>query len=262
MADAREDVWGEAAIRQPGGPSYEFFRDLLPPLRYVNTSFRHYPIVLSAPLAPVKARWVSNGSGVNLRADKPPMWKEAGTPVRFFVGEKEEAFGADIGRVSGPHLSGGWLPVVRTAYSTGGVEYRQEAFAPVRAALAERGAVMLNFAVPKKAGRVAARVGTGKEAFTASGGAVLDEAGRAVVLFGGNWKWNEKRKQLTAELAPGAGAELLVLTKPGGLKELPDFPTEFVGLCKEWTSLLERGAGFDIPEPRVRNAWRALAVAN
>ena len=29
MAAAREDVWGEAAIRAPGGPSYEFFRDLL-----------------------------------------------------------------------------------------------------------------------------------------------------------------------------------------------------------------------------------------
>src|SRR5947209_17156692 len=79
MAAAREDVWAEAAIRQPGGPSYEFFRDLLPPLRYVNTAFRHYPITLSAPAAAVKARWVSNGSGVNLRADKPPMWREVGT---------------------------------------------------------------------------------------------------------------------------------------------------------------------------------------
>jgi hypothetical protein len=25
MAEARQDVWGEAALRQPGGPSYEFF---------------------------------------------------------------------------------------------------------------------------------------------------------------------------------------------------------------------------------------------
>src|SRR5262245_22541048 len=74
MADAREDVWGEEAVRHPGGPSYEYFRDLLPPLRYVNTTFRHYPIVLSAPGGAVKARWVSNGGGVNLRADKPPMW--------------------------------------------------------------------------------------------------------------------------------------------------------------------------------------------
>ena len=111
MAAAREDVWGEAAIRALGGPSYEFFRDLLPPLRYVNTAFRHYPIVLSAPLAPVKARWVSNGSGVNLRADKPPMWKEVGTPVAFFVGEKGEAFGEDVTRLNGPQYVNRYQPV-------------------------------------------------------------------------------------------------------------------------------------------------------
>ena len=46
---AKQDLWGLAAIRQPGGPSYEFFARLLPPLRYVNAAFRYYPIVLSAP---------------------------------------------------------------------------------------------------------------------------------------------------------------------------------------------------------------------
>src|SRR5947208_552887 len=112
MADARADVWAEAAIRQPGGPSYEFFRDLLPPLRYVNTAFRHYPIVLSAPLAPVKGRWVSNGSGINLRADKPPMWKEIGVPVAFLVGGKPEPFGTDVGRVVDARYLDGYLPVV------------------------------------------------------------------------------------------------------------------------------------------------------
>src|SRR6478672_3974335 len=61
------DLWGEAAIRQPGGPNYEFFRDLLPPLRYVDTRFRCYPIVLSAPSNPTKARLVSDGSSVNAR---------------------------------------------------------------------------------------------------------------------------------------------------------------------------------------------------
>jgi hypothetical protein len=66
-------VWGEAALRQPGGPSYEFFKDLLPPLRYVNTTFRHYPIVLSAPKARTKAWWVSNGSAINARANQKPM---------------------------------------------------------------------------------------------------------------------------------------------------------------------------------------------
>src|SRR5262245_14871487 len=46
---AKQDLWGLAAISQPNGPSYEFFERLLPPLRYVNAAFRHYPIVLSAP---------------------------------------------------------------------------------------------------------------------------------------------------------------------------------------------------------------------
>ena len=94
MARAQRDVWGAAALAQPDGPSYEFFKDLLPPLRYVNTEFRHYPIVLSPPAASIKARWVSNGSGVNLRANKKPMWKETGSPVAFRVGLPSEPFGA------------------------------------------------------------------------------------------------------------------------------------------------------------------------
>src|SRR5688500_11164884 len=64
MIDARTDVWGEAARRQPNGASYAFFKNLLPPLRWVNTDFRHYPILLSAPRSPHKARLVSNGSAI------------------------------------------------------------------------------------------------------------------------------------------------------------------------------------------------------
>ena len=71
MIDSRTDVWGDAAMQQPNGASYEFFKDLLPPLRWVNTEFRHYPIVLSAPRAAQKTRLVSNGSGINAKANKP-----------------------------------------------------------------------------------------------------------------------------------------------------------------------------------------------
>src|SRR5215210_2052171 len=70
MIDALTDVWGDAAMREPNGASYEFFKDLLPPLRWVNTEFRHYPIVLSAPRAAQKTRLVSNGSAVNAKANK------------------------------------------------------------------------------------------------------------------------------------------------------------------------------------------------
>ena len=81
VVKSKRDLWGEAALRQPGGPSYEFFKDLLPPLRYVNTAFRHYPIVLGTPAGVHKIRYVSNGSAVNARADKKPMWRELGFPV-------------------------------------------------------------------------------------------------------------------------------------------------------------------------------------
>ncbi|HTL30598.1 MAG TPA: hypothetical protein VL282_15310, partial [Tepidisphaeraceae bacterium] len=64
--NATRDVWGELAIRQPNGPSYAFFEQLLPPLRYVDCTFRYYPIALAAPRGMQKARFVSNGSGVNL----------------------------------------------------------------------------------------------------------------------------------------------------------------------------------------------------
>src|SRR4051794_26109140 len=56
--NSREDVWGLAAMRQTNGPSYEFFKDLLPPLRYVNAAFRYYPIILSGPGSAQKARLV------------------------------------------------------------------------------------------------------------------------------------------------------------------------------------------------------------
>src|ERR1041384_1384400 len=79
---AKRDLWGEAAMRQPNGASYEFFAPLLPPPRYVHADFRHYPLILSAPRAKTKARLISNGSGVNLRGGSR-SWNEVGTPVVF-----------------------------------------------------------------------------------------------------------------------------------------------------------------------------------
>jgi hypothetical protein len=263
MAGSREDVWGEAAIRAPDGPSYEFFRDLLPPLCYVNTAFRHYPIVLSAPLAPVKARFVSNGSGINLRADKPPMWKEAGTPVAFFVGEKGEAFGAEMKRLEGPRYEAGYLPLVRVDYAHDGAVYEQEAFAAVSPAVANHGAVYVRFAVSKKVGRVTARL-DGKHGFTVKAGVVRDEKDRVIVSFSEHWNWNPKESSLSAAIQPGQSADLDIFTRrveelPPGL---PRYPAAASECRKVWTSSLDCGSRFDIPEPIVDRAWKALVIGN
>jgi hypothetical protein len=255
MAAAREDAWGEAALRQPGGPTYDFFRSLLPPLRYVNTDFRHYPIVLSAPAAAVKARWISNGSGINLRASKPPMWKEIGEPVQFLVGDElSESFGADLMRLSGPRYVDGYLPIVEAAYALNGATFEQTAFAPVQDDLAQLGAVCVRFTVRGKAGRVAARLPKLDEPGIADGG---------VVRYVGPWHWNSKMRQLEARLSPDQSADLCVFTKPAPTPS-PDF--DFAALrtrcAVEWKTLVARGTTCDIPEPVVQNAWRSLVVGN
>jgi hypothetical protein len=55
---ALRDVWGELAMQQPNGASYEFFKPLIPPPRYVHADFRFYPLVRS--FAKAVSTWMSN----------------------------------------------------------------------------------------------------------------------------------------------------------------------------------------------------------
>jgi hypothetical protein len=260
MTESRQDVWGEAAIHQPGGPSYDFFKNLLPPLRYVNTAFRHYPIALSAPAAAVKARWVSNGNGVNLRADKPPMWKEFGIPVSFAVGDAARPFGAKVEQLDGPRYAAGYLPIVQVAYRADGTKYEQKAFAAVRAPLANHGAVFVRFTVREKPGRVIARIAA--DGLRAEAGWIRNAKGQGIVHFGAGWTWTEKN-ELRAELKPNQVAELVIFTKPiDSPKELPTYAEERRACVDAWNALLRRGANFEIPEPIVQNAWRSLVIGD
>lgn len=263
MAGARQDVWGEAAIRQPGGPSFDFFKDLLPPLRYVNTAFRHYPIVLSAPRARIKARWVSNGSAVNARANQKPMWYEVGFPVHFHIGDKAEAFGDDVQRLDGPRYVEGYLPIVRIAYKQGETTYEQEAFAPVHEALAGQGAVAVRFTVRGAAGSIQARLHR-EGTLTAAQGSICDDEGRGLVLFDAGWKWNSDKKELLTRLDPGQAAVLLILTRPLPpplpALDAAHYEQERKACVECWQTLLRRGMKLQVPEPIANNAWRSLIV--
>ncbi len=267
MIAARTDVWGDAAMREPNGASYEFFKDLLPPLRWVNAEFHHYPIVLSAPRAAQKTRLVSNGSAVN-GANKPPMWREQGVPIKFFVGDSAEAFGDDVKRRETPTYLDGYLPVVTIRYKTPAATYSEEAFAPVDKSMAALGAAMLHFSVGSDAsktnGRVEVRIDSQSD-LRIRNNQVLSEKGETLVAFNKDWRWDGTRKALVADIRANETADLAVFTKPAdeALPITDSIYSQEKAQCKQnWNALLSRGVQLVTPEPIVNDAWRALLIGN
>jgi hypothetical protein len=259
---SKQDLWGIAATNAPGGPTYHFFKDLLPPLRYVNAEFRHYPIVLSAPGAPSKGRLTSNGSGVNARAVLT-TWKEVGTPILFFVGENSEPFGSDLRRLTGPVYERGYLPIVHLGYRQGENIYTQQTFASTAATLADHGVILVEFGFKTgKAGRVTVKVDT-TETLVLARGALQKTNGEAIVgLSNEKWTWNAETKTLTTSLRDGGSARLAVVTRPMKLDGVDlvgagAFAKQRKACIATWEQLLRAGTWIDIPEDYVNNAWRA-----
>jgi hypothetical protein len=264
MVAARTDVWGDAAMQQPNGPSYAFFKDLLPPLRWVNAEFRHYPIVLSAPRAPQKARLESNGGAVNPRANKKPMWFEEGVPIAFEVGGPAEPFGDDLKRLGQPEYLDGYLPVVTVRYQTKDATISEETFAPVAESYAARGAAMVRFSLAKGTGSEQARARIGaQDALHVANNAVLNSKDETLVAFSPGWKWNGDLKALVAELKGRETAELAIFTKLSRSTDRfssEEFDHQKKASVQVWNKLLGDGAKLAVPEPIVNDAYRALLI--
>ncbi len=267
MIQSRTDVWGDAAMRQPNGASYDFVKDLLPPLRWVNTQFRHYPIVLSAPRAAQKVRLVSNGSAVNPRANKRPMWTEQGTPVSFFIGDSQEQFGEKFARLEQPEYLDGFLPIVTIGYRTADSTLQERVFAPVSQKYAPYGAAFVRFSVAHPGHKpiaVEARIDSDTP-LHADRGAVRNAKSECVVSFANGWKWIPERKALVGQVTSDKPADLAIFTKPTLSTEnisATEFDSQERACIAAWRKLLDDGAKFATPELLVNNAWRALLIGN
>ena len=280
---AGRDVWGEAAMRRPDGASYEFFRDLLPPLRYVNADFRYYPIVLSTPAGRVKARLISNGSGVNLRGGAR-SWNDVGTPVIFRVGPDEFLFGGLRDRVTHPTLAEGYLPIVEIRYrhphpvqSEGAVPlnhtstqpeaevYCLEAFAGTDPAFCDNAVVFVKFRLSQGVrGIITADTETGPGA-SLKEGRLLDDKGRVLAWFDSRWRWERRRAH--ANITQGTVATMAVPARPLAADSKPIITPAVYDEQRErcaaaWKELLARGMSVDVPEPLVNHAWRNLIIQN
>ena len=296
---ATRDLWGEAAMAQPNGASYEFLAPLLPPPRYVNADFRHYPIVLcppgEIPERPVpflrngdpgakpKARLISDGSGLNLRGGSR-SWVDVGLPVRFRVGPDEFLFGALRDRVTEPVLAEGWLPIPEIRYthrspvqSEGMVPltptkelslaevYRLEAFAATTPDLAAHCVVFVKFDLVQGANGFVAVEVEAPSPLQFAHGRLTDTDGRVLALFDAGWK--RERGRMVARLKAGGAAMLAVPTVPlaaaSTLSVSPAVYGEQRAACvATWRALVNRGLQVDVPEPLVNHAWRNALVQN
>jgi hypothetical protein len=282
VIESGHDLWGEAAMAQPNGASYEFFEPLLAPLRYVHADFRYYPLVLSAPRAKTKARLISNGSGVNLRGGSR-SWKEVGTPVVFRVGPDEFRFGDLRDRVSIPELAEDWLPIYSITYRhpfPSGPEsmtpidqkpikkeaevYRLEAFVSTDPAVAENAVVFVQFSlVAGVQGLVTVNMdAAGNSQF--SKGAIKNEAGDTVALLDDAWKW--ERQGAHATLVPGKTATLAIITKPLADNALTfdakSYDKHRELTTRHWKEIIGRAMNVELPESRLNHAWKNLIAQN
>ena len=281
---SKRDVYGEAAMKQPNGPSYEFFEKIMPPVRYVNADFHYYPLLLGAPNTMTKARLISNGSGVNLRSGAG-QWNDVGTPVFFRVGPDQLAFGKFPERLQGePTLADGYLPIFELRYmhqSPIGAEgmvpltqkreerppevYKLEAFGSTDPVLAENGFVFAKFSMVQGIiGTVTLQIDS-KSPLTFTDGKVTDDKGQVLVYCDKNWKWVAGRAQ--AKLDPKGTATVAIATKPLETNSTFSFTgstyaSQREQCAKTWRDILSQGMNVETPEPVVNNAWRHLLIQN
>lgn len=283
MVASKLDVWGEAAMRETNGPSYEFFEKLLPPPRYVNADFRYYPIVFSAPNAKVKARLISNGGGVNLPG-RARAWNNNGAPILFRVGPDEGLFGAQLDRLQHPTLEEGYLPIATVRYlhgtpvqSGGNIPlnqkrlprdpeiYQVEAFASVDPALAENGVLFVKFSLTQGSNGLMTVEIDSKLPVKFANGKATDEKGQVLAYFDKSWTW--ERGAAHAKITTQKFATMVIPTKPldGNVNlsaELANYSAQKKMCSDAWRKILAQGMTVETPEPVVNNAWRNLIIQN
>ena len=284
--EARRDAWGEAAMAQPNGPSYEFFAPLLPAPRYVNADFHYYPILLSAPNATTKARLISDGSGVNLRGGTR-SWNDNGVPFTFRVGPDELRFGSIRERLDLPTLAEDYLPIAEIRYrhatpvlTNGAVPltreapvgppeiYALEAFASTDAALAEHGVVFVKFSLPQGAAGIVTVHVDANAKLALTDGRLTNDRGELLAWFGPEWKW--ERGGAHAPVTGGSTAVLAIATKPFAAGAVPAdvvasaaaYAAQRKTCADTWRGILARGMRIEVPEPVVANAARHLLLQN
>ena len=257
----RHDVWGNALLSAPDGPSYEAARRLLPPLLYARAPGKRaltdsgvYYVPFGQPLgargAGSVALHVADGSQVIAE-------RVGGRRLTILVGAKgRERYGSCVARLGQARLGSGYLPILSTTYTDSArVRYRQESFA----------------VQTSETGSLVSFIRLDVDARRASGRAVQVRLKpsvrklRTVLAFsrGGT----VKRSVLTYRIKRGARRTLyLAWINYPGRRTLAVDATRYErarrAVVAYWNGRLTEGTQIVVPERRVNDAYRNLLIQN
>ena len=257
----RHDVWGNALLNAPDGPSYEAARRLLPPLLYARAPGKRpltesgvYYLPFGQPLgargAGSVALHVADGSQVIAE-------RVGGRRLTILVGAKGgERYGSCLARLGPARLAAGWQPILSTTYTDAArVRYRQESFA---AQASETGSLVSFIRLDVDARRSSAKfvqvrlkpsVRNLRQVLAFSrGGAV-------------------KRSVLTYRIRRGTARTIYLawINYPGrrGLAvDAARYAHARRAVGAFWSTRLREGTQISVPERRVNDAYRNLLVQN
>jgi hypothetical protein len=246
---ARRDVWGDALLARPGGPTLAAASRYLRPLLYaraaggtaLTSSGVHY-LAFGAPAGAAGtsevALHLADGSQIVSR-------RIGGASLTVSVGDGgRERYGSCLARLAPAHLADGWLPVLETGYAdANGARYRQESFAARVAGVAPL-VSFVRVAVDARRARSAVTV-----RLTASPGARRQLLGPASV------------RVPPATTRTIYAAWLLRPAPAGGL--VPDeesYAAARASVAGYWRGRLASSTTIQVPEPAVEDADRALLV--
>jgi hypothetical protein len=268
-----EDVWGNELLATPGGPTYAGVRKYLKPLLLARAA-KGAPLTASgAHYVPFSGPVTSTGAGSMALhvADGSQILSQraSGRSLTVTVGRHGgERFGSCRARVSVPHLADGYLPILETNYvDADGVRYQQESFA-TRIAQTRSLVSFVELSVDTEGsnGRWAFLRFSMSEPKLAAKGQALVRAGDTYLAFSPGGRIDGSTVTYAVPAGSFRTVYVAVLNSPAPAQptrlDRSAYESARWDLVRYWDRRLGEGSTIDVPEERVRDAYRSLLIQN